>query len=58
VSIAHAALLVERRAFDALDASLAAFEASHCEPPVVCELLGPWPPYSFVNALESSGGRE
>jgi hypothetical protein len=56
--IAHAALLVERTAFDALELRLAAFEAKYGEPPVTCELLGPWPPYSFASALESARGRE
>jgi hypothetical protein len=51
--IAHSALLVDRNSFAALEACLAAFEAKYCEPPVACELLGPWPPYSFAGALES-----
>jgi len=58
VCIAHAALLVERSAFDALELRLTAFGMKYCEPPVTCELLGPWPPYSFASALESSRGRE
>jgi hypothetical protein len=56
--ITHAALLVERCAFDVLELRLAGFEVKYCEPPVTCELLGPWPPYSFASALESSRGRE
>lgn len=58
VCIAHAALLVNRSGFDALEACLAAFEAKYSEPPVACELLGPWPPYSFAGALEPARGRE
>jgi hypothetical protein len=58
VCIAHAALLVERRAFDAVEACLARFEAAHAEPPVVCELRGPWPPYTFAGALDAAARRE
>jgi Gas vesicle synthesis protein GvpL/GvpF len=56
--ITHAALLVERSAFNALELRLAAFEVKYRKPPVTCELLGPWPPYSFAGALESLRGRE
>ena len=51
-SIAETALLVDRDALDALSACLAAFEEQHSDPPVRCELVGPWPPYSFATALE------
>ncbi len=49
--LAYTALLVERSALDAVHACLAAFEEKYCDPPVLCELVGPWPPYSFVTAL-------
>jgi hypothetical protein len=47
-------VLVPRARFRELEAALADLEAAHAQSHVTFELVGPWPPYSFTNALELS----
>jgi hypothetical protein len=47
-----AAVLVERTGLDAMKATLAALQAEHAAAGLSFTLVGPWPPYSFVTAID------
>jgi hypothetical protein len=49
---ASMAVLVERSRFAELETVLRELEAEYTTPPVTFELVGPWPPYSFVTGLD------
>jgi hypothetical protein len=48
---AAASLLVERSRFHECEALLTALESAHADTHVTFELVGPWPPYSFVSSV-------
>lgn len=51
-----AALLVDRERFEGVREALRTLESEHADCGAAFELVGPWPPYSFVPALQL--GRE
>jgi hypothetical protein len=50
---AAVSLLVERSRFQEFEALLAGLESAHASAHVTFEVVGPWPPYSFVSRVEA-----
>jgi hypothetical protein len=54
IAVARGALLVDRQRFIAIEQALDDLEMEHGSLGLTCEIRGPWPPYSFADAIEVS----
>ena len=54
ITVARGALLVDRQRFTAIEQALDDLEMEHGALGLICEIRGPWPPYSFANTIEVS----
>lgn len=54
IVVARGALLVDRQRFSAIELALDDLEMEHGSLGLRCEIRGPWPPYSFADAIEVS----